>query len=95
MYMSVSILFSFFTHAGDFNKLITGSIAWEGKCDKIAVVRGVLCIGGGGDSCNITGGGRIDRQLTVDLAEARTRTEAAGEAALGDSIEQSEETIVE
>ncbi len=55
----------------------------------------MLCIGGGGDSCDITGGGRVDRQLTVDLAEAGTRTEASFEAALGDSIVQSEETIVE
>jgi hypothetical protein len=55
-------------------------------------VRGVLCIGGGGDSCDITGEGRVDWQLTDDLAEAGTRTKAAGEAALGDSIVQSAET---
>ncbi len=51
--------------------------------------------GGGAVYWDITGGGSVDWQLTVDLAEAGTRTEAAGEAALGDSIVQSEETIVE
>jgi hypothetical protein len=39
MDMSVCILYSF-SPTGDFNRLIPGPIAWEGKCDKIAVGEG-------------------------------------------------------